>query len=104
MQNKDRSLRRLLHQIAQVAVDPSRISNDAVPGGWRGVKYWRLHGSPRIYHSAYDSAYLQQLTQTLQTETQDDAATWCVFDNTLSGAAIGNALMLRGLQLPIESD
>lgn len=82
------------YQIAQAAVDPSRISCDPSPSGWRGVQYWRLHGSPRIYHSAYDLPYLQQLAQALQTASAEGAATWCIFDNTASGAAIGSALTL----------
>ncbi|WP_426234637.1 DUF72 domain-containing protein [Pseudomonas sp. TWP3-2] len=77
------------HRIAQAAVDPSRISTDTTPQGWSGVRYWRLHGSPRIYHSAYDPTYLQQLANQLQTTN-----TWCIFDNTASGAALGNALSL----------
>ncbi|WP_426201267.1 DUF72 domain-containing protein [Pseudomonas sp. TWP3-1] len=77
------------HRIAQAAVDPSRISTDATPQGWPGVHYWRLHGSPRIYHSAYDPTFLQQLATQIQKDN-----TWCIFDNTASGAALGNALSL----------
>lgn len=54
--------------------------------------YVRLHGSPRIYHSSYDDDYLQALKQTL---VQPDS--WCIFDNTASGAAIFNALDLLRL-------
>jgi len=82
-------------QIAQAAVDPSRISTDTAPGGWQGLQYWRLHGSPRIYHSAYDAACLRQLAQTLQSAKAEGRDIWCIFDNTASGAAIGNALELR---------
>lgn len=81
-------------QIAQAVVDPSRISNDATAGGWDGLRYWRLHGSPRIYHSAYDLPFLQTLAQALQTAVAAGATTWCIFDNTASGAALGNALTL----------
>jgi uncharacterized protein YecE (DUF72 family) len=84
----------MTHQIAQAAVDPSRISSDASPSGWAGTRYWRLHGSPRIYHSAYASAYLQNLAQALHSAAATGAATWCIFDNTASGAALGNALAL----------
>ncbi|WP_277758078.1 DUF72 domain-containing protein [Pseudomonas sp. A34-9] len=87
----------MTHQIAQAAVDPSRISGDISPGGWPETKYWRLHGSPRIYHSAYASEYLQNLAQVLQSAAAAGAATWCIFDNTASGAALGNALALATL-------
>jgi uncharacterized protein YecE (DUF72 family) len=87
----------MTHQIAQAVVDPSRISSDVSPGGWAGTRYWRLHGSPRIYHSAYASEPLQNLAQALQSAAATGAATWCVFDNTASGAALGNALTLTTL-------
>jgi uncharacterized protein YecE (DUF72 family) len=78
-------------------VDPSRISTDTAPGGWQGLQYWRLHGSPRIYHSAYDEAYLQRLAQNLQSASGEGKDIWCIFDNTASGAATANALVLRAL-------
>jgi uncharacterized protein YecE (DUF72 family) len=31
------------------------------PGGWRGLAYFRLHGSPRIYYSSYEDGYLDAL-------------------------------------------
>lgn len=85
----------MAYRIAQAVVDPSRISTDTAPCGWPGVRYWRLHGSPRIYHSPYDSAYLETLAGDLQVAAADGADTWCIFDNTASGAALGNALELR---------
>ncbi|KIF55197.1 DUF72 domain-containing protein [Pseudomonas fluorescens] len=85
----------MAYRIAQAVVDPSRISTDTAPCGWPGVRYWRLHGSPRIYHSAYDSAYLERLAGDLQVAAVDGIDTWCIFDNTASGAALGNALELR---------
>jgi uncharacterized protein YecE (DUF72 family) len=82
------------HRIAQAVVDPSRISTDCTPRGWRGLSYWRLHGSPRIYYSAYESPWLEQLAIAIQTAREEAQATWCIFDNTASGAALGNALTL----------
>ncbi|MTV36943.1 DUF72 domain-containing protein [Duganella radicis] len=55
--------------------------------------YIRLHGSPRMYFSAYDQAYLQSVADWLR-----DHAGWCIFDNTASGAAILNALQLQKMQ------
>jgi uncharacterized protein YecE (DUF72 family) len=81
----------LTHRIAQAAVDPSRIAADITPGGWRGFRYWRLHGSPRIYHDAYGAEYLAHL-RLLLAEAASDAEVWCIFDNTASGAATGDAL------------
>jgi uncharacterized protein YecE (DUF72 family) len=83
-------------RISQVAVDPSRISNDDRPTGWQGLRYWRLHGSPRIYYSAYERDRILALASQLSAH-QDDVPTWCIFDNTASNAALGNALALNSL-------
>jgi uncharacterized protein YecE (DUF72 family) len=39
-------------RIACVAADPAPTLGAGEPGGWRGLSYYRLHGSPRIYYSA----------------------------------------------------
>ncbi|MEO7717871.1 MAG: DUF72 domain-containing protein [Capsulimonas sp.] len=76
------------YHIARVAADPARTPEAAHPGGWGGVSYYRLHGSPRIYYSAYSEDYLKALAALLA------PGDWCIFDNTASGSAIGNALSL----------
>jgi uncharacterized protein YecE (DUF72 family) len=82
-------------QIARVAADPARIPAAATPGGWNQLLYCRLHGSPRMYYSAYPEIYLQRLAATIaQQQTKE---VWCIFDNTASGAALGNAQTLRRL-------
>ncbi|MCO7627354.1 DUF72 domain-containing protein [Pseudomonas fluorescens] len=85
------------YRVAQVVVDPSRITTDGSAQGWAGLRYWRLHGSPRIYHSAYDERYLQALAEQMKVAAAEGAAVWCIFDNTASGAALGNALALAAL-------
>jgi uncharacterized protein YecE (DUF72 family) len=82
------------HRIAQAAVDPSRLSNDRQPAGWEGLRYWRLHGAPRIYYSAYETEYLARLAAALHAQAQRGAPVWCIFDNTASGAATADALKL----------
>ena len=84
-------------RIGRVAADPSPITGGEVPGGWSGVRYWRMHGSPRVYYSDYDLQRLQALAAKIQLSVEAGAETWCVFDNTASGFAPGNALVLRGL-------
>ncbi|MGL3822956.1 DUF72 domain-containing protein [Sphingopyxis sp. R3-92] len=79
--------------IARVAADPARVLAAAAPGGWRGLSYWRLHGSPRIYRSSYTPSQLDEYSrQLLSSETSE--LPWCIFDNTASSAALGNALDL----------
>ncbi|MET1069246.1 MAG: DUF72 domain-containing protein [Pseudomonas prosekii] len=84
-------------RIGRVAADPSPITGGEVPGGWSGVRYWRMHGSPRVYYSDYDLQRLQTLAAKIQLSVEAGAETWCIFDNTASGCAPGNALGLRGL-------
>lgn len=82
-------------RIARVAADPARHAGGGKPGGWRGLAYWRLHGSPRIYFSAYAPEALAGLAARLSRETAPEV--WCVFDNTALGAATANALTLRAI-------
>jgi uncharacterized protein YecE (DUF72 family) len=79
--------------IARVAADPAICPEAAVPGGWTGLAYWRLHGCPRMYRSSYQDrivAYAEKLPSVALNGT--DA--WCIFDNTASSAAVGDALAL----------
>lgn len=78
--------------VARVAADPARVPEAALPGGWPALHYYRLHGSPRMYYSEYDGAFLADLARKLVTNRRVE--TWCIFDNTTSGAATGNALTL----------
>ena len=82
------------HQVARVAADPARVPAAAEPGGWAGLAYFRLHGSPRMYYSAYDDAYLDALARRLRAAAAGADAVWCIFDNTALGAATANALGL----------
>lgn len=59
------------------------------------VAYLRLHGSPKIYYSDYPPEFLAALATELRTGVAADS--WCIFDNTASGAALLNALDLQGL-------
>ena len=61
------------------------------PGGWTGLSYWRLHGSPRMYYSAYPSEELVRLAEEV---AGVEGEAWCIFDNTAAGAATGQALDL----------
>jgi uncharacterized protein YecE (DUF72 family) len=82
----------LVHaQVARVAADPAPVPEAAHPGGWPGLVYYRLHGSPEMYTSSYSAAFLETLSQTLHVTAQA-VPTWCIFDNTALGAAMANAL------------
>lgn len=78
-------------RVARVAADPALSPEAARPGGWRGLSYWRLHGSPVIYRSSYTGRiadYVRQITADSAPER------WCMFDNTASSAGTADALAL----------
>ena len=85
---------------ARVAADPARTPEAATPGGWPGLVYHRLHGAPRIYASPYGEAHGAALAPHL-IQAAATAETWCIFDNTLTGAAAADALALQA-RLPTD--
>lgn len=54
-------------------------------------RYLRLHGKPKIYYSAYSADEIRDFRELVAPDG------WCVFDNTASGAATGNALAMLAL-------
>ena len=65
----DAAVDRLLREfeVARVAADPPKGSPLATrPGGWRGLHYYRLHGTPRTYYSEYSEKFLKQFASTLR--------------------------------------
>jgi uncharacterized protein YecE (DUF72 family) len=83
--------RLLVHRVGRVAADPTSAPEAASPGGWKGTRYWRLHGSPRMYHTPYGEDRLRTFAEKLSPND------WCIFDNTASGAALPDALLLKHL-------
>lgn len=85
------------HRVARVAADPAPVPGADRPGGWDGLMYVRLHGSPEIYHSPYPPETLERVAAWLEVEGRRRPA-WCIFDNTALGHATGDALaVLRRL-------
>jgi uncharacterized protein YecE (DUF72 family) len=84
-------------QVGRVLADPVLFDEAAAPGGWPGLAYLRLHGSPRRYWSAYDDALLERLASRLRLAREEGAACWCILDNTAGGEAVGNAMTLARL-------
>jgi uncharacterized protein YecE (DUF72 family) len=84
-------------RIARVAADPAKVPGAAHPGGWNGLRYFRWHGSPRMYYSSYPDESLSALAQAIRPEQAPASVVWCMFDNTVTGAAMANALTLRTL-------
>ena len=83
------------HRVARVAAHPVLAGGGDRPGGWLGLRYHRLHGAPRLYHSSYDEPCLRDLARSLRAQDSVTSSQWCIFDNTASGAATANAVALR---------
>jgi uncharacterized protein YecE (DUF72 family) len=83
-------------RIARVAADPACVPAAASPGGFGDLTYFRLHGSPRRYYSAYTENFLNAVATQLASLARN-ARVWCVFDNTASGSAVRNARELTAI-------
>jgi uncharacterized protein YecE (DUF72 family) len=78
--------------ISLVVADPARLSRHwSLPGA---IRYYRLHGAPRIYWSSYSEERLRALADALLAERAGFPEVWCIFDNTAAGAAWSNAAAL----------
>ena len=90
------------YQVGRVAADPAPAPRADEPGGWPGIVYCRLHGSPRVYYSAYSAERLDTAARIARAPGPCTRESWCIFDNTASGEATGNALsLLRRLEQPV---
>lgn len=84
-------------RVGRVATDPARLPAAAMPGGWQGENgkgrgatvYFRLHGTPKVYWSAYTPEQLDEWAGRVRPFLGADL--WCIFDNTAAGAALENA-------------
>ena len=94
--------------VARAAADPALCAAATRPGGWlgdgsgRAVRYYRWHGSPRMYWSAYSQQWLAERAAAIVAAADDQAETWCIFDNTAGGQALSNARTLQDL-IPLRS-
>lgn len=81
--------------VARAGADPPRgATSSRAPGGWTGVSYLRMHGAPRVYYSSYSAEDLDRVASIIFTAPNE---AWCIFDNTASGAAAGDALRLQSV-------
>ncbi|HEX4413435.1 MAG TPA: DUF72 domain-containing protein, partial [Lacipirellulaceae bacterium] len=80
--------------IARVVADPAIVLKAHNPGAYLDPVYFRLHGSPRVYYSAYGREFLEEMAIKLDRTRAMGVDAWCIFDNTAEGAALANALEL----------
>ncbi len=75
------------HRVSRVIADPAVIRYDQAET--EDFLYIRLHGSPKVYYSEYRPDQLKAYAEALAAAAPES---WCIFDNTASGAALVNAL------------
>jgi len=81
-------------RVARVRADPVQVVEGMGAGGWPGLLYLRLHGSPRMYYSSYGDEFLNAVAGWLAVAMKRGIPAWCIFDNTAHGAGVPNALEL----------
>jgi uncharacterized protein YecE (DUF72 family) len=75
------------YRIAQAMVDPSRISTDGSAQGWAVC----VIGDCTVRHAFTTAPMTSVICKRWQSRCKvaaADAAVWCIFDNTASGAAL----------------
>lgn len=82
-------------EVTRVAADPGLCEQATQPGGNGAWRYWRWHGSPRMYYSAYDDAALALLARQVRAPAAPSGSAWLMFDNTAHGHAVADALRLQ---------
>jgi uncharacterized protein YecE (DUF72 family) len=80
------------YSTTRVGADPPLFAGGEISEPYGGFFYYRWHGAPRTYYSAYDAARLKEFAAIVRDTSAGEA--WCIFDNTASGAALPNALDL----------
>ncbi len=81
------------YEVARVAADPPPVEGADIPGGWSQRVYFRLHGRPRRFYSAYSEVDLERMAERLRAAARE-AEPWCIFNNTATEAGLMNALDL----------
>jgi uncharacterized protein YecE (DUF72 family) len=83
--------------VSRVVADPAKIAAAGRPPDAGRLTYYRLHGSPRMYYSAYTPEYLTGLSKEIQLLGSRAKDIWCMFDNTARHESWENARSLRRL-------
>lgn len=93
--------------VAAVAADPAPVEAAArltpASAGVTGAgdfAYVRLHGSPRMYYSAYPAEFLRNVADRVRAFPE----AYVIFDNTAEGAAVPNALEFMEFAAGEESE
>jgi uncharacterized protein YecE (DUF72 family) len=84
--------------IARVAADPALSAEAAKVGGdTDALRYWRWHGSPRMYYSSYGDEALRELAAAMRARAPAGVRRIVVFDNTAHGHAVADGARLQAI-------
>ncbi len=84
------------HGASRVVADPQVIAVTACTIQASPWPYWRLHGSPRTYYSAYGGARLVDFARDVL-RMRGGGQPWIIFDNTAHGHAAVDAATMQTL-------
>lgn len=85
------------YDVTRVAADPARVPGAGEVAGQGAWRYWRWHGTPKVYYSAYGDAELRALADGVLAHAVPGREAWCILDNTAVGHAITDAAKLQAL-------
>jgi uncharacterized protein YecE (DUF72 family) len=82
------------HHISFCSISHPQLPNEVISN--TDVTYYRFHGVPQLYYSAYDHSFLQQVITAIKDAKQTKMA-FVYFNNTAQTAAIQNAQFVKQL-------
>lgn len=97
------ALLREMEVIRVVADPPAGEPGPFVPTR-EDAAYVRLHGSPLIYRSVYEPERLAQAAKWLHSHSGNAGNSLVIFDNTMSGTQVRQAVQLREMLTSSSSD
>lgn len=86
------------HRISFCGMSHPELPKDVVING--PVVYYRFHGVPDLYRSAYSDAALRQFAEQVE-QAPGGREAWCYFNNDAAVAAIPNAHTLLQMTQPV---
>lgn len=90
----------VIRQLTNNSIHFSGVSHPSLPDaviGTKALTYYRFHGIPKLYLSAYENSYLQKMAN--QVNDCKSKQAFIYFNNTITTAGAENAITLRKMIL-----